>query len=154
MNYEYEYIKLKALKTRERARYEIRISELKEQIADLREQLIDPYEPPKFDMEMNDLLTIVSKATNITKREILGNSRKREIIQARGLFCFMAVRNLKKMTTTTGRFLNRDHSTIINAVKNYDGYIEMNVKPEVKFYETAVAHLEDEIRKNGRLAHR
>ena len=154
MNYEYEYIKLKALKTRERARYEMRISELKEQIADLREQLIDPYEPPKFDMEMNDLLTIVSKATNITKREILGNSRKREIIQARGLFCYMAVRNLKKMTTTTGRFLNRDHSTIINAVKNYDGYIEMNVKPEVKFYETAVAHLEDEIRQNRRLAHR
>lgn len=154
MNYEYEYIKLKALRTRERARYEMRISELKEQIADLREQLIDPFEPPQFDMEMTDLLTIVSKATNITKREILGNSRKREIIQARGLFCYMAVRNLKKMTTTTGRFLNRDHSTIINAVKNYDGYIEMNVKPEVKFYETAVAHLEDEIRQNRRLAHR
>lgn len=154
MNYEYEYIKLKALRTRERQRFEMRISELKEQIADLREQLIDPYEPPQFDIEMNHLLTIVSRVSNITKREILGNSRKREIIQARGLFCYMAVRNLKKMTTTTGRFLNRDHSTIINAVKNYDGYIEMNVKPEVKLYETAVAHLEDEMRQNGRLAHR
>lgn len=154
MNYEYEYIKIKSLRTRERARYEMRISELKEQIADLREQLIDPFEPPKFDMEMNDLLTIVSKATNITKREILGNSRKREIIQARGLFCYMSVRNLKKMTTTTGRFLNRDHSTVINAVRNYDGYIEMNVKPEVKYYEAAVAHLEDEKRQNRRLAHR
>lgn len=154
MNYEYEYIKLKSLRTRERQRFQMRINELKEQIADLREQLIDPFEPPKFDMQMNDLLTIVSKTTNITKREILGNSRKREIIQARGLFCYMAVRNLNKMRTTTGQFLNRDHSTIINAVKNYDGYIEMNVKPEVKFYETAVAYLEDEIRKNGRLAHR
>ena len=154
MNYEYEYIKLKSLRTRERQRFQMRINELKEQIADLREQLIDPFEPPKFDMQMNDLLTIVSKTTNITKREILGNSRKREIIQARGLFCYMAVRNINKMTTTTGRFLNRDHSTIINAVKNYDGYIEMNVKPESKYYETAVAHLEDEIRKNRRLAHR
>ena len=154
MNYEYEYIKLKALRTRERHRFEMRINELKEQIADLREQLIKPFIPPQFDAEMNDLLTIVSKVTNITKREILSNSRKREIIQARGLFCYMAVRNLKKMRTTTGQFLNRDHSTIINAVRNYDGYIEMNVKPEVKFYETAVAHLEDEIRKNGRLAHR
>ena len=154
MNYEYEYIKLKALRTRERQRFEMRINELKEQISDLREQLIKPFIPPQFDAEMNDLLTIVSKVTNITKREILSNSRKRKIIQARGLFCYMAVRNLKKMRTTTGQFLNRDHSTIINAVRNYDGYIEMNVKPEVQYYETAVAHLEDEIRKNGRLAHR
>lgn len=154
MNYEYEYIKLKALRTRERARYEMRISELKEQIADLREQLIDPFEPPQFDTEMTDLLTIVSKATNITKREILGNCRRRDIMQARGLFCYMAVRNLKKLTTHTGRFIGRDHSTVINHCKNYDGYIEMNVKPEVKFYETAVAHLEDEMRQNRRLAHR
>lgn len=154
MNFEYEYIKLKALRTRERQRFEMRINELKEQIADLREQLINPYEPPRFDMEMNELLTVVSKTTNITKREILGNSRKREIIQARGLFCYMAVRNLNKMTTTTGRFLNRDHSTIINSVKNYDGYIEMNVKPEVKYYETAITNLENEMRQNRRLPHR
>lgn len=154
MNFEYEYIKLKALRTRERQRFEMRINELKQQITDLRQQLIKPYEPPQFDLEMNELLTIVSKVTNITKREILGDSRKREIIQARGLFCYMAVKNLKKMKITAGRFLNRDHTTIINAVKKYDGYIEMNVKPEAKYYETAVAHLEDEMRQNRRLVNR
>jgi chromosomal replication initiation ATPase DnaA len=141
MNFEYEYIKLKALRTRERQRFEMRINELKEQIADLREQLIDPYEPPQFDLEMNELLTIVSKATNITKREILGNSRKREIIQARGLFCYVAVRNLGKMTTVTGRFLNRDHSTVINHCKNYDGWIEMKVKPETTYYERVLSEV-------------
>jgi len=154
MNFEYEYIKLKALRTRERQRFEMRINELKQQIADLRQQLIKPYEPPQFDLEMNELLTIVSKVTNITKREILGDSRKREIIQARGLFCYMAVKNLSKMKITTGRFLNRDHTTIINAVKKYDGYIEMNVQPESKYYETALAHLENEMRQNRRLANR
>lgn len=65
-----------------------------------------------YNMEVKEILKHCSNCFNIPIKEILGNSRKKEIVIARDIAIFYinkVLKNLKK----TGAIFGKDHSTII-----------------------------------------
>lgn len=72
-----------------------------------------------------ELLVIVANAHNITLAELRGPSRKKHLVRARREFCAMAraIRDerfqghYRFSLPQIGRALNRDHTTVIHALK-------------------------------------
>ncbi|WP_322958389.1 DnaA/Hda family protein [Mycoplasmopsis felis] len=63
------------------------------------------------------ILKSVAKHYKVKEKEILGKSRKKEIVIARHI-CILLVHNLLTYSSTQiGRLFNRDHSTILSAIK-------------------------------------
>lgn len=67
---------------------------------------------------LNKLLTVIEKATGIKSKLIFLPTRKREIAECRQLFCFFARSHTEFTTTYIGKFINRDHATVIYSVQN------------------------------------
>ena len=65
MNYQYEYITLKAKHERVKLLHDAKIEKLNRQIAELRAMIIQPVTIPKFDLDMGDVITLVSKVTDV-----------------------------------------------------------------------------------------
>ena len=144
MNYEYEYIKLKGQHNRMKAIHDAKIEKLNREIAELRLKIIQPVVIPKFDLEMGEVLTLVSKVTNVFIDDIISSKRHREIVTARALFCYVSRYHLKKQFELIGRFLNRHHSTIMHLCGNYDDYLKMNYQEETNFYNECINRIDNE----------
>lgn len=80
-------------------------------------------------IKMNEL-QIISSVTGIPIPEILGKSRKSEIVEARHLLCY----SLRKRHTTSevGRMVNIDHSSVVHAVKKIKDLLSINDKRAVE----------------------
>ena len=133
-----EYIVLKQRHERMKSVHDAKIEKLNREIAELRAKIIQPVVMPKFDLELGDVLTIVSRVTQVFQEDIISHKRHREIVTARALFSYICRINLKKPFKHIGRYLNRDHSTIIHLVNNYDTYLQMQYKPETIFYNECI----------------
>jgi chromosomal replication initiation ATPase DnaA len=144
MNYQYEYIVLKARYERMKAMYESRIEKMKREIDQIRDNIIDPVLIPQFDLEMVDILTLVSKVTKVFKEDIISRKRDREIVIARSLFSYICRHHLKKQFKIIGRFINRDHSSIIYHCEVYDNYLKMNYRNETIFYNECINRINNE----------
>lgn len=70
-------------------------------------------------MRPEDILEIISKETFISIDDILGRTRKFDAIVARHIFCGVLKNEYKYSLTFIGNILSRDHTTIINAVRQY-----------------------------------
>ena len=71
---------------------------------------------------MNLKLTIleqISEDFNISTKDILGESRMSEIVDARCVLASVFF-DLKFSKSEIGRYLNRDHTTIINLIKRVE----------------------------------
>jgi hypothetical protein len=137
-NYHYDYITLKARHERMKLTYDAKIDKLNREIAELRAKIIQPIVMPKFDLDLGDILNIVSRVTQVFQEDIISSKRHREIVTARALFCYICRNHLKKPFAHIGRFINRDHSTIIHLVNNYDSYLEMQYQPETNYYNESI----------------
>ena len=133
-----EYIVLKQRHERMKSVHDAKIEKLNREIAELRAKIIQPVVMPKFDLELGDVLTIVSRVTQVFQEDIISHKRHREIVTARALFSYICRIHLKKPFKHIGRYLNRDHSTIIHLVNNYDTYLQMQYKPETIFYNECI----------------
>jgi chromosomal replication initiation ATPase DnaA len=60
------------------------------------------------------------------------------MVTARALFCYICRVKMKKSLKYIGRFINRDHSTVIHLVSNYDNFLNMKYKAETIYYNAAV----------------
>ena len=67
----------------------------------------------------HEILEIVSKETYISIDDILGRTRKFDAIVARHVFCGVLKSEYKYSLSFIGNILSRDHTTIINAVRQY-----------------------------------
>ena len=141
MDYQYEYIKLKSLHTRVKAMHDQRVANLKREIKELTELINNPVQVPKFDTDMEKILEVVVSVTNIFAAEILSKTRKREVVTARALFCYLACKHSNKGPTLIGRFIGRDHSTVIHNIDNYQDYLDTNQRDEVNYYEACLRML-------------
>ena len=75
----------------------------------------------------NTIIDIVGKYYNINRSDILGKSRRKEIILARHISMWM-IRNVINMTYKEIGYLfkSRDHSTIMAAVEKIDYQMKIN----------------------------
>lgn len=67
--------------------------------------------------ETKDALQIICEQIGVTEDEVKGRSRKRDYVIARHIFCFVSHLYYNKRLTQIGRILNRDHSSVIHAIK-------------------------------------
>lgn len=68
-------------------------------------------------IKMKELLPVVAEYYNVPPHEILGRSRKAKYTKPRQVFCWLCRLRLDKTYPQIGRFLNRDHTTIIHACR-------------------------------------
>jgi chromosomal replication initiation ATPase DnaA len=137
-DYTYDYITLKARHERMKNVHDAQIEKLNRQIEELRAKIIQPMIIPKFDLELGEVLQIVSEVTNVFQDDILSHKRDREIVTARALFCYMSCMKLRKSLKYTGRYINRHHTSVMNLISNYDNYLNMKYKAETIYYNAAV----------------
>jgi chromosomal replication initiation ATPase DnaA len=120
---------------------ESRIRELESEVYKLKIQLINPATPPNANREMLAILRAVSEVSIVTPGDITGPERKRSISVVR--FCFMYIAKEYEFTyAAIGRFVNRDHSTVIHGVNNYESWLELGYKYETRIHNEAKEILE------------
>ena len=79
------------------------------------------------EVTIEDIVRQVSDATSVSEKEIVGISRKRELVEARQISAYLAREVLGTSLSSIGLYLGgRDHTTILHACKN----IEEKIKAE------------------------
>jgi len=116
-------------------KYESMVTKYEKEIARLKYLLTKPIRKENEEVELNNILEAVCSVTEIIPHDILGQNRQRHISIARHLFCYLAYKHYGYCLTAIGRFLVKDHSTVINSVNKYQGFLECNYKLEIKYYE-------------------
>jgi chromosomal replication initiation ATPase DnaA len=83
-----------------------------------------PIVPTKI-VRMRDVARIVGNVFEIRPERLRSYHRAREIAWPRHAFCSLCYNVLRNTSTEIGRFLNnRDHTTILHAVKQTDNLCE------------------------------
>ncbi|MCT4469566.1 DnaA ATPase domain-containing protein [Mycoplasma sp. HS2188] len=96
------------------------------------------------DVTPDSVIEHVAKYYKIHKKDILGKSRKKEFVIARHIAMFIIRDELKFSLIKIGEiFGNRDHSTVVNAVKK----VEFQKERGDMSYERALSDISDEIHK-------
>jgi chromosomal replication initiation ATPase DnaA len=94
-------------------------------ISQLRREILKP----KIDIRLNtaqwcDVMRIICQLCDITPDDIYSNTRVQNIVYARHLFSYLCRKELRLSLQTIGRIINRDHSSIINAVRKAQDLID------------------------------
>jgi chromosomal replication initiation ATPase DnaA len=76
---------------------------------------------------MKQLKEVAQKINRLAELDIFNNTRKRQYIEARSLFCLIAYRYCNVNYSRIAEFLisngkSSDHSTILHSIKNYEIY--------------------------------
>jgi chromosomal replication initiation ATPase DnaA len=137
-DYTYDYITLKARHEKMKNVHDAQIKKLNFEIDMLKGKIITPMVIPKFDLDLGEVLQIVSEITNVFKDDIISHKRYREIVTARALFCYISRVKMNKSLNYIGRYINRHHSSVINLVSNYDNFLNLGYKAETIYYNAAV----------------
>ncbi len=79
------------------------------------------------EIRLEDVVRRVSEVTSISEREIVGTSRKKELVEARQIAAYLGREILGASLSSIGIYFGgRDHTTILHACKN----IEEKIKSE------------------------
>ena len=82
--------------------------------------------PFKVNDDIDVLKTIIHNHTGITWQQLKSPTRKREITEARHLFCWFAYKNFGYTLSSTGEMLGgRDHTTVLNAINRISDLIDV-----------------------------
>jgi chromosomal replication initiation ATPase DnaA len=130
------------LKERRQVRYlenkvEVSQRNYQKEIQRLKEMIINPIHKMNKNKELTEILQKVCDASGIMPHDIITSTRKREIVIARQLFCYITIKYFNYTLVQVGRFLNRHHSTVIHSVNAYTDYLQMKYKNETAIYEDA-----------------
>lgn len=68
----------------------------------------------------------IEQETGVTFEQMCGTSRKREIVYARHYTMYLIKERLKWAWVHIGKLFNKDHSTVIHAVKNVENLMFTN----------------------------
>jgi hypothetical protein len=79
----------------------------------------DPVEPGTVPSSGPEIIAAIARAMSFTVAEILGPRRARPVMRARAT-CSYVLRERGNSYTVIGRWMNRDHSTIINACRQFE----------------------------------
>lgn len=77
-------------------------------------------------VELEKIVEVVATGTGITRSQIMGRSRSAPVVRARHLAMWLAYRSLELSYPQVGQAFDRDHTTIIHAVRTIDGARTVN----------------------------
>ena len=78
--------------------------------------------------EAKQAIIIICEQIGVTEDDVKGRSRKRDYVIARHIYCFVAHFYYKYHLTSIGRILDRDHSSVIHAIKAVCNEYETNTE--------------------------
>jgi len=137
IDYYVEYLKAKRQVRYLESKVEVNERNYQKEIQRLKEMIINPIYKMNKDKELTEILQKVCDASGIMPHDIIAITRKREIVIARQLFCYITIKYFNYTLVQVGRFLNRHHSTVIHSVNAYTDYLQMKYKNETAIYEDA-----------------
>lgn len=70
------------------------------------------------------IMGIVENSLHITIKAMLAKTRKREVVQARHISMFLIKKYTKQSLSAIGQIFERDHATVIHAIKTVDNLCE------------------------------
>ena len=89
-------------------------------------------------INLKDFLNSYVVANNINREEFISSSRKREIVDSRMIY-FVVARNLGGYTLSElGKSVNRDHATVMYAIRNYDHLSSYDESMKHKYYKASI----------------
>ena len=77
-------------------------------------------------MTKEDLLKAVTDEYNVTADEMLSNSRAQILSEARQMLMYLLVDRMALKTIEIAAFVNRDHSTVVYAIKRITSLLEFD----------------------------
>ena len=137
IDYYVEYLKAKRQVRYLENKVEVSERNYQKEIQRLKEMIINPIHKMNKNKELTEILQKVCDASGIMPHDIIAITRKREIVIARQLFCYITIKYFNYTLLQVGRFLNRHHSTVIHSVNAYTDYLQMKYKNETAIYEDA-----------------
>ena len=81
------------------------------------------------EISIEDVVRQVSEVTTVSEMEIVGSSRKKELVEARQIAAYLAREVLGKSLSNIGLYLGgRDHTTILHACNNIEEKIKSDLR--------------------------
>jgi chromosomal replication initiation ATPase DnaA len=75
-----------------------------------------------FEKNQQNILNLVITVTGISKEQIIGDRGIEEVCEARFILCYFLFNYFKPNKSSIGRLINRDHATVIHALKKFNNY--------------------------------
>ena len=73
---------------------------------------------------MTQILDEVCKKHNVTAREIRSRRKLRQYAMARFEFCYRARNETEFSYPVIGKFINKDHTSVLHAIRRWEGILE------------------------------
>ena len=68
-------------------------------------------------VNLENVLEAVVNVSGVTGEKILGKRRDKDIASARHIFCYLGRSHTNASLEAIGKFLGKDHTTVINSIK-------------------------------------
>ena len=79
---------------------------------------------PHINSTLGTILDYVCLETGIYKNDILSDKQPRNIVEARQIYCYLAKKTTEYSLTDIGRFIKKDHATVIYSIRTVDNLLE------------------------------
>lgn len=74
----------------------------------------------KYNVSKEEILEIISQECDVPLSEITNRCRKKEVVNARFIFCAVMKKHFTYSLTRIGSIVDRDHTTVIHAICEFD----------------------------------
>ena len=81
----------------------------------------------------HSILKLVAEVTETDYKEIKSDARYREVVDARRMFCVLARKNLYMPFKAIGKFVKRDHASVVYYNKQHDALMQTDKTYEYFF---------------------
>jgi len=78
----------------------------------------------KYKMSKEEILEIISQECDVSLSEILTRCRKKEVVNARFIFCAVMKRHFTYSLKRIGAIVHRDHTSVIHAIEEFDNRLK------------------------------
>lgn len=85
-----------------------------------------------------NLIQTAAKRTGITVDELIGTSRKHNILMVRQCVMWLMRTRYRMFLTDIGKHFDRDHTTVINAITRVNNYLHTKDEVYLPIHETVV----------------
>jgi len=73
----------------------------------------------KYNISKEEILEIISEECDVSLSEIISRCRKKEVVNARFIFCAVMKKHFTYSLTRIGNIVGRDHTTVIHALTEF-----------------------------------
>ena len=102
-------------------------------------------------VNLENVMEAVSSVTGISGEKVFGKDRHRDIMAARHLFCYMAKIHTDCTLMNIGKYIKRDHTTVINSVKVVNDMIDIDYEVFVDLINACNDYIIKEFKKEHEL---